>query len=74
MKNYHSPPSTGKLPMGEQVVKDYLLSLPWRTWSPNDITPEDILGDDGFTAPVTLVHKVLTGKGGGLILKFWRIA
>ena len=59
----------GKLQMGEQGVKDYLLFLPWQIWSPNDITPGEILGEDGLTAPVNPARKVLTGNDGGLVLK-----
>ena len=55
-------------------MKDYLLSLPWQIWSPNGITPGEILGEDGLTDPVNLILNVLTGIGGVLILKFWRTA
>ena len=62
----------GLTPEGGQGVKDYLPSLPWRTWSPNNIIPGGVAGEGGMAALVTL--KVPTGKGGGLILKPWKIA
>ena len=74
LKNCHIPPSTGKPQIGEHGVKGFLLSLSWQIWSPNDITPGEILGEDGLTAPVNLARKVLTGKDGGLILKLWKTA
>ena len=59
---------------GAQDVKDYLLSLPWQTWSPKDIPPGGMLGGDGLTAPVNPILKVPTGKDRGLTLKLWKIA